>query len=383
MSNKRILRWILYVLGVAIIVLAFWPVPYSQASVGGKSRGARPGLNVIRNETLGVQKVFAINKPSRVDRRDNIVLGSTVSDFYVEFIDGVSPEDIDPETYPYNLNSDFKPAQYAARRAHVNVMQRIVHQRLGSAIVFEDDVDWDVTIKTQLQSFALAVRTLQKTERARTASPYGDDWDVLWIGHCGVDCRLEEPFFLTPNELTVVPPAHFLPYLREVPRMRRPENSRMACTLNDGVCSNGYAVSQRGAQRILAALSVSPSPLADQIDIGAEFDVVLGRMCGHGYLRCFAPYPSLTGKYREAGLASKSSDIASAPEKMVEAESHGLMYSTMLNLNRILNGEPTVHSTWDDVPTLEIDPNAISTPQGGTIQMQGAQGIYAIRFVPW
>jgi hypothetical protein len=36
-----------------------------------------------------------------VDRRDNIVLGSTVSDFYVEFIGGVAPEDIDPKTYPY------------------------------------------------------------------------------------------------------------------------------------------------------------------------------------------------------------------------------------------------------------------------------------------
>ncbi|KAJ5625222.1 hypothetical protein N7510_001531, partial [Penicillium lagena] len=378
MSNRRTLRWILYVLGVAIIVLAFWPVPYRQGSVRGKSRGARPGLNAIRNETLGVQKVFAINKPSKVDKRDNIVLGSTVSDFYVEFIDGVVPEDIDPNTYPYNLHSVPKSAQYAARRSHLNVMQRIVHQRLGSAIVFEDDADWDVTIKTQLQSFALAVRALQKTERAHTASPYGDDWDILWIGHCGVDCRHEEPFFLTPNELTVVPPTHFLPYLREVPHMRRPENSRMACTLNDGVCSNGYAVSQRGAQRILAALSVNPSLLADQIDTGAEFDVVLGRMCGHGYLRCFAPYPSLTGNYHSAGLASKFSDIASGPEEMVEAESHGLMYSTMLNINRLLNGEPTVHATWDDVPMLDVDPNDISTPQGGTIQMQGAQGIYAI-----
>lgn len=240
-----------------------------------------------------------------------------------------------------------------------------------------------MTIKTQLQSFALAVRALQKTERTHTASPYGDDWDILWIGHCGVDCRHEEPFFLTPNDLTVVPPSHFLPYLREVPHMRRPENSRMTCTVNDGVCSNGYAVSQRGAQRILAALSVSPSLLADQIDTGAEFDVALGRMCGHGYLRCFAPYPSLTGNYRAAGLASKSSDHASVPEEMVQAESHGLMYSTMLNLNRLLNGEPRVHSTWDDVPTLDIDPNVISTPQGGSIQMQGAQGIYAIRFVPW
>ena len=222
------------------------------------------------------------------------------------------------------------------------------------------------------------------TEKAHTTSPYGDDWDILWIGHCGVSCKAEEPFFLTPNEPTVLPPIHFLPYLRDVPRMRRPENARMACTVDDGVCSNAYAVSQHGAQRILAALSVSPSPLAENIDTGAEYDVVLGRMCGHGYLRCFAPYPSLLGRYRPAGLLSKSSDIAGASDDtIIKAESSGLMYSTMMNLNRILNKEPTVHSTWEDAAVLDVNPSDISAPQGGSIQMQGAQGIYAVRFVPW
>lgn len=56
---------------------------------------------------------------------------------------------------------------------------RIVGQGLRTALVLEDDVDWDISIKSQLQTFALAVRTLQGTAHTHTQSPYGDEWDIL------------------------------------------------------------------------------------------------------------------------------------------------------------------------------------------------------------
>ena len=234
----------------------------------------------------------------------------------------------------------------------------------------EDDADWDVTIKTQLQSFALAVRALQGTDHTRTASPYGDDWDILWLGHCGLECRTDLPYFLTPNDPTILPPHHFPPYFRDPPPFDRPDHTRLTCTASDGVCSIVYAVSYRGAQRILSALSVNPSGLADKIDIGAQFDVSLGRMCGNGYLRCFAPFPSLTGGYQPAGPAAKSSDIHDEDGNREETSSLGVLYSTMLNINRILNGDDTVHSTWDDMAVTDVNPNDISVV-GGEIQIPG------------
>lgn len=234
-------------------------------------------------------------------------------------------------------------------------------------MIMEDDVDWDVNLKTQLQSFAFGVRALQGADTKVTASPYGDDWDIIWLGHCGVSCRENDPYFVSSNDTTVLPPHHFLPYWRDPPSFGVPDYSRLTCAVDDAVCSIVYAVTYRGAQKILAALSVNPTGLADKIDIGAQFDVSLGRMCGNGYLRCFAVYPSLTGGYHPAGPSSKESDIHGGNEDVHPISSHGVMYSTMLNINRILAGEDTVVSNWDDAPVPVINPANVSMTRGSMI----------------
>ncbi|KAJ5162315.1 hypothetical protein N7492_007707 [Penicillium capsulatum] len=231
----------------------------------------------------------------------------------------------------------------------------------------EDDSDWDVSIKTQLQSFGFAVRSLQDSPATRPLSPYGDDWDIHWLGHCGVECKSNQPYHLTPNEPTIPASRHFLPYWRDPPPIDRPDDTRLTCTANDGVCSLFYAVSYRGAQRILAALSVNPSGLAEEIDTGAQFDVSLGRMCGHGYLRCFTTFPALTGSFRAAGTSAKGSDIhAEEGGDIVGFASWGVAYSTMLNINRLLRGDKTVRATWEDAAVPEINPDDVQVREGFT-----------------
>jgi hypothetical protein len=53
-------------------------------------------------------------------------------------------------------------------------------------------VDWDVSLKTQLQDFALGSRFLTSNtslphdaKAQHQFSPYGNVWDVLNLGHCG------------------------------------------------------------------------------------------------------------------------------------------------------------------------------------------------------
>lgn len=345
-------------------------------------------------------------------------MGSSISGFRVDWIDGVAPDDVSPKSYPYvrvfsetlallliasqNWNFDHKPTEYAARRAHVNGMRRytinthfwllngiyelttpsVVEDRLGSAIIMEDDADWDVSIKTQLQSFASAVRSLQSAQKSPTTSPYGDDWDILWLGHCGVECKTHQPYHLTPNDPTIPASRHFLPYWRDPPPIDRPDDMRLTCAANDGVCSLFYAVSYRGAQRILAALSVNPSGLAEEIDTGAQFDVSLGRMCGHGFLRCFTTYPALTGTYHSAGPSTKASDIHSEEGDSVGFSSRGVVYSTMLNINRLLKGERTVKATWDDVAVPELNPEDVKMREGFTPFVGRKRSLWQPKRVP-
>jgi hypothetical protein len=92
-------------------------------------------------------------------------------------------------------------------------------------LILEDDIDWDIRLKSQLQTFAHAPQMLLSRPNAITypsptdrrggeeekahvnsyilksttwpagtnISPYGDDWDILWLGHCGIAFRTAEP----------------------------------------------------------------------------------------------------------------------------------------------------------------------------------------------
>ncbi|KAF5869463.1 putative glycosyltransferase family 25 protein [Botrytis fragariae] len=74
----------------------------------------------------------------------------------------------------------------------------------------EDDVDWDIRLLTQLPEYAKGVHTLSHISHSHPKrSPYGNDWDVLWPGHCGdVLPEPNTPLYMIPNDPTVAPKAH-------------------------------------------------------------------------------------------------------------------------------------------------------------------------------
>jgi hypothetical protein len=52
------------------------------------------------------------------------------------------------------------PLLREVRPTEVLIRNRVVYQNLSTALIFEDDVDWDIWIRSQLQAFALASRWL-------------------------------------------------------------------------------------------------------------------------------------------------------------------------------------------------------------------------------
>jgi len=116
------LRWgrlLLVLLGALALIYRFWPAPPNPINITQPQQAwAWDDLVTIKNQTLGVSlasipnrrfqltaikfgKVFAINLPDRPDKRDSIVLGSSICNFQVEFVNGVTPEEIQRKTYPY------------------------------------------------------------------------------------------------------------------------------------------------------------------------------------------------------------------------------------------------------------------------------------------
>ncbi|KAI3341191.1 hypothetical protein F4824DRAFT_496808 [Ustulina deusta] len=314
------------------------------------------------NSTLSFEKIFVINLPSRRDRRDAMVIAGAVSNFNFTFLEGLTGDRV--SSAPKGADQDrvgIKPSHSASAGArgswgsHVSALQTIVDHGLGSALVLEDDVDWDARLKTQMETFAMAsrmwldvqqqqqqqkreeiarLRNLETTKpprggsgllsrvlsmfsgnreqepeadsrasggrarkeefdrdtiplppnsspsshrghKARIESPYGDGWDVLWLGHCGAElptARRESPSsagdpfspsssssssslkISIPGDMTVPAPKHLQPHpfaLRDALADAYPAHTRVVHATCGNVCSLAYAVSQGGARKLL------------------------------------------------------------------------------------------------------------------------------------
>lgn len=153
---------------------------------------------------------------------------------------------------------------------------RIVEDNVSTALVIEDDADWDVNIKSQLQSLSTATRDLGKTHDPWTGdltkSPYRDDWDMLWLGTCGVPPAGDDTKTF-PGEGKEWPHQIFMVFHAR---------GGLACTY-------GYAVNKRSARSLLGWL----------LDVDDPIDFEISRWCERN--NCIAVWPQLIGAYESAG----------------------------------------------------------------------------------
>ena len=102
-------------------------------------------LNDVFNETLGVQQVFMLGLPERRDKRDAFAVQAALSKIRYTQVDGVKPSEIAPNSLPFTMDMD--GASVACWRAHMNILESMVERRISSALIFEDDADWDVAFQ--------------------------------------------------------------------------------------------------------------------------------------------------------------------------------------------------------------------------------------------
>ncbi|OGE52146.1 hypothetical protein PENARI_c011G10107 [Penicillium arizonense] len=307
----------------------------------------------IQNRTVGFEHIYALNMKERTDKRDFLTLAAAVSGFKVEWLDGVRPDDLHPKAMPDGLDTTVvKPTAVACWRAHMNALLNVINNDYSTALILEDDADWDVSLKPQLREFARGLHGLKGTDQVSKEAPYGTDWDLLWIGGCASGPSANETsFYAIPMDPTV-PKSHHRStwggptekWKEKYPELAE-DSTRFIYRAEMGCCMFGYAVTRKGAQNILSALSV------DHLD--KPVDNALGDLCaglyGRRKIECWAPFPNLIGTHRKAGSAFRDSDI----EKTNMADFHeeqawNMVYSTRRNIQRLVAGEDTVFSQWKD-----------------------------------
>ena len=237
-----------------------------------------------------------------------------------------------------------------------------MHNNYSSALIVEDDVDWDVRLKTLLKDFALSHNALEQNPNTNDInfeslppitrpkfSPYGDSWDLLWLGHCGMhlpptglvihrnDPSVPEAQYLHSwdmNERT--PLAGYLHHTRVVLRQSQTP-----------VCSLAYAVSQSGARKILYSLGLRK--------FDSPYDVMLRAWCqgsdGNERHVCPGVLPQIFDHYRRQGPKSADSDISKPSEDYRDKEETlNIRWSVRLNMDKILRGDTNYDDQYPDTP---------------------------------
>ncbi|CAG8981530.1 hypothetical protein HYALB_00003103 [Hymenoscyphus albidus] len=242
----------------------------------------RTSISDILNSTLGFQKLFVINLPSRTDRRDAVSLAAAVRNFHIDFIEGVGGDSVPDNVLPPEGSEENVKLSKGVRgswRSHINDLQEIVHKNISTAMIFEDDVDWDIRVRSQLQSFAFASQVLTSKKldlqyttwtRRRIQRPRRIPLRRAKLLGCSLARTLrsripayknnlyvdENNLLLTnPNDETVPLPK----YLKAHPfgpldalASSFPPHTRVYHRASGGaICTAAYAVSQRGARRLL------------------------------------------------------------------------------------------------------------------------------------
>jgi hypothetical protein len=266
-----------------------------------------------------------------------------------------------------------------------------VAQNLTTTLVLEDDVDWDIRVRKQLLSFSHAARRLslltlesknqdlpptfetksqtpiELAQRSTLSiasvdahsapiNPYGSNWDVLWLGHCGADLPPPSPDhpnrLILLNDLTVPAPKYLR--VREssppdpIATIYPPHTRVYHRTSNSTLCTLAYAVTQRGARKILFELGVR--------DLSRGFDFALSEYCagltksdGNGLDRkfeCVTVQPPLFSHcWDERG---KSDITGLGTGGRPEVGSRYVMRSVRANLEGLGEGSETLFEQWSE-----------------------------------
>ena len=214
------------------------------------------------NSTLGTAAIIALNSPSRPDRRDYLSLMAAMTDLKLTWMDARTTAPI-PKALPHEHNPGLKDVEYACWRTHADAWRKVVEEGWTTAMIMEDDADWDGGIHGQMTLAWEALTKITNDPAASTEAksyilmpPHAIDiqqtdnsWDIFYTGTC---MDLPAPDYLVindpqlPQTSTWWLDAIYTEYFATTAIIRRLIQPSV-----EPVCTHSYIVSQTGARKLL------------------------------------------------------------------------------------------------------------------------------------
>lgn len=281
------------------------------------------------NATLGFQTIQVINLPRRHDRADMLVLQSSISNLSLHITPGVDISDIsDNQGMPPNSSpGSLKESEKACFRAHANVRplpstllldatsrsrisltilqlwRRMLDEKWSSVLIMEADAAWDVDVRTITQRLSYALNDLMDAypRTSLTVHPSEHDpynvakWDLISLGQCHESTKHSEESLIYSDENA---PLNMSYYGRPL------VDERVVRRSGGIVCTTAYALSPRGALKLLVKTSV---------DFNIPIDLAIRSMIESDELIAYSVQPSIIAQwiYRAgSGSESANSDVS-------------------------------------------------------------------------
>lgn len=200
---------------------------------------------------------------------------------------------------------------------HLNALRAFLASSSATALIIEDDVDWDIHLRTtQIPATASAFRSLTSN-----FSPYSLDaesywgntsaWDILWLGTCGdhfLPNALRHPS-LTYTDTTLPPLDKLHPQTAEFfATFNIPSHTRLLHPTVFPLCTFGYALTRPAAHRLLTEIA------AREAEGGTmAYDVRVLEACRDLGMRCWSVAPELM---RHLGAESEIADVDAGKEEL-------------------------------------------------------------------
>ena len=221
----------------------------------------------------------------------------------------------------------------------------------------ESDADWDMRIKDIMTEVAEGAEVIadwpfipvNDTERfgpPTAPSPYGPNWDIIWMGHCGSSNHGNGRYYAM-NDTTVPPEAREYTFSAPPSDEQHRPGTRMVYQLTATVCSTAYAVSYQGAVKLVDYFK----------DATENLDLQLAQYCRDSKdLTCLGVWPQvITAASSHSNIEHPNGEVAPGNyEEAVEVHAGpGLQYSARINAKEVVQkglGQeswiPEWNSTW-------------------------------------
>lgn len=224
----------------------------------------------------------------------------------------------------------------------------MIAENIETALIMESDADWDLRIKEVMQGVASASKRLVDWPFDAPSRPgifpYGDKWDVIWIGHCG-SFNHDNHRIYSFNDSSVPPEEHEYTFSNKPNDVQHRPGTRSVYPLKNTICSTAYAISNAGAVKMDKEFGTG----SDNIDLR------LAGVCSDNYdVTCLGVWPQvITAAVTQTNIEHPLGEIVTGDAEVTDwSPGPALQYSARLNAQKVFRGspmekwEPRWDSTW-------------------------------------